>query len=364
MASPNSEITDLTACRAFFAAWVFAYHVDLHAHFSAHLGPAAPLIRRGYLGVDGFFLLSGLILARVHPELAISPAGARRFWFKRLARIYPVHLAVIILLAAIVATGLCLGLTPRDPGRFSLAALAQNLLLIQGWGFSGQLAWNYPSWSVSTEWAGYLLFPLFWFYIARWPNVVAAQIIILCFPVLGLVEYQSGHSLNLTFADSLLRFYPEFIIGIATAKLIPVNADNMPNQILAPIGLGLMVLFSLLQSDIFVVFGLWLAIAALAMQADAQRPPILPKSRVLRFLGIISYAFYMSFATIEFLLAQLFRREGWDPARNQLIYALAMTLLTFILATLLHLLVEKPTRQFADRQLRQPEPLAANSIPL
>src|SRR5579862_2678762 len=119
----KQELTDLTTCRAVFALWVFIYHVDLHLDFSRFLGPAADLIRHGYLGVDGFFILSGLILARVHPEFigdlkyyetgrhdpkfrlpSIPTLG--RFWGKRLARIYPVHLASIIILAILVGAGM------------------------------------------------------------------------------------------------------------------------------------------------------------------------------------------------------------------------------------------------------------------
>jgi peptidoglycan/LPS O-acetylase OafA/YrhL len=364
MDASKREITDLTACRAIFAAWVFIYHIDLHAHFSNYLGPAAALIRRGYLGVDGFFILSGLILARVHPELAQSFTGATRFWGKRLARIYPVHLAVIILLAVMISSALALGLQPRDPERFTIAALLENILLIQGWGISDHLAWNYPSWSVSTEWAGYLLFPVFWFYIARWPNVVAGQLLVLCIPILGLVEYQSGQGLNLTYASSLLRFFPEFIMGITTAKLVPVAADYLPSPALALTGLCIAILCPFLHTDTFTVFGIWLAIAAFTMQYDAERPPMLSKLPFLRFLGVISYAFYMSFATVELLLAQFYRHEGWEPSNSKLIYAAAMTILTFILALALHFVVEKPARQLADRWLSERQPLAPSGVRL
>ncbi len=216
----RQEISDLTCCRGLFAAWVFIYHVNLHAQFS--LGPAARLIQRGYLGVDGFFVLSGLILARVHPELSRSTATARRFWGKRLARVYPVHLAIIVLLSVLLLAGLSAGIAPQDPTRFTLGSLIENLLLIQGWGLGDGWSWNYPSWSVSTEWAGYLLFPFLWFGLGLCNAVVLGQIAIICFPVLGLVAFVSGHGLNVSLVDALPRFLPEFIWGMCTARLVPI----------------------------------------------------------------------------------------------------------------------------------------------
>jgi peptidoglycan/LPS O-acetylase OafA/YrhL len=352
--NPRAEIPDLTICRAVFAAWVFTYHVDLHARFSAYLGPCDGLVRRGYLGVDGFFLLSGLILARVHTELAVAPGGAWRFWGRRLARIYPVHLAIIIILAGIVVSGLALGVAPRDPQRFTLAALVENLLLIHGWGFSGHLAWNYPSWSVSTEWAGYLLFPALWACIGRWRPIIAGQIIVICIPVLGLVAYVSGQGLNLTFAGALWRFFPEFLMGMATARLVPVCADVMPAKALAAAGFALAIAGALLESDITTVVGLWLVLFSLTMQADAERPALFGKAALPRFLGRLSYAYYMSFGTVEMLLAQIYRHQGWDPSGSKLLYAGAMTLPTFALAVSLHVLVETPCRRAADRWLAAP----------
>ncbi len=354
--TPRAEITDLTIIRAFFAGWVFAYHVDLHAQFAGYLGPFSGLIRHGYLGVDGFFILSGLILARTYPELAFHPGGAWRFWGRRLARIYPVHLAVIIILAVLVATGLALGFAPRDGQRFTLAGLAANLLLLQGWGVGPQLSWNYPSWSVSTEWAGYLAFPFLWMFLGTWRTIIPGQILIICFPVLGLIAYMAaGDSLNLTYAMALPRFFLEFIIGMVTMRLVPLNSDFMPSRVLAWVALGaLAVLAGLTDFDISSLVALWLLLAALMMQSDAERAPVFGKTPVLLFLGRLSYAFYMSFGTVELILAQLFRHQGWDPAVDKLPYALAMTVLTLALAVILHNLVEVPARRLGDKWLAEP----------
>jgi peptidoglycan/LPS O-acetylase OafA/YrhL len=361
----TQEVTDLTICRAMLAGWVFLYHIDLHAGFATHLGPFSGLIRRGYLGVDGFFILSGLILSQVHVEFAKSFHGTFRFWLKRLVRIYPVHLATILILLALATAGSAAGITARDPARFSHASLLANLLLVHGWGFSDTLAWNYPSWSVSSEWAGYLLFPLLFFIVASWSPLLAIPLTTFTIPVLGMLAFTHGHSINITGRLVLLRFFMEFLTGITAAKLLPVAAHNLPPRVPAAAGLALVLLGAALPYDLISLVGLWLALVSLALLAHAGGRPVFGRPGILRALGLLSYSFYMSFAIIEMLLAQLYRRQGMDPAAHQLLYTAQMTALTFVLAAALYFIVERPFRRLGDRFLAPPgapvktKPLAA-----
>ena len=156
------------------------------------LGPFAGWLGRGYLGVDGFFLLSGLILARTHPEFAPRAPGrfapkSWRFLTQRLARIYPVHVAILCLLAVFLLLAQAQGFSPRIASRFGLVPLVQNLLLIQGWGFADAGTWNYPSWSISTEWAGYLAFPVLWRALCWCEALVAGPLVLVGFLLLGLL---------------------------------------------------------------------------------------------------------------------------------------------------------------------------------
>ena len=352
----KDEIIDITACRGLFAAWVFIYHVDLQCQFAHFLGPAAGLVRRGYLGVDGFFLLSGMILMRVHPEFGVSVRGCGRFWIRRLGRIYPVHLAVIILLGVFVVTGTAMGMVPRDPTRFGLVPLVQNLLLVQGWGFGSPWSWNYPSWTISTEWAGYILFPFLALLIYRFYLVmVAGQIAIVCFPVLGLVAYASGHGLNVTgVSGTLVRFFPEFIMGMASARLVWFFADSMPTFGFAKVGFAAMLFGVLIGADFLVILGLWTLLFGLVMHADAERVPVFVKLPFLRAFGLLSYSFYMSFATAELLLTQGFRHAGWDATTHKLLFAVLMTALTFAIALVLNVLVETPCRRAVERWMPEP----------
>jgi peptidoglycan/LPS O-acetylase OafA/YrhL len=375
----KQELTDLTICRAVFALWVFVYHVDLYLNFSRFLGPAADLIRHGYLGVDGFFILSGLILARVHPEFIGNLKYFQtertlpqfklpqmevqlRFWGKRLARIYPVHLASILILAILVGGGMLHGWAPHDPARFSLSLLIQNLFLVHGWGGSSTGAWNYPSWSISTEWAGYLLFPLLWYLLTYFSSLAVTQILIASAAALGLVFVFNGYSLNMTFADGLARFFPEFILGMATTRIVSSWADFVIARRVSLIAGILLGLFSGAAGvDLLAVIGLWLVMFSFLMQADTELPALLGRRPALVWLGRRSYAFYMTFAISELLMCQFFQHHSWAPRSHALPFAAGMLGITMVLTISLYTWVETPCRRIADRWLALPAAIPQNN---
>lgn len=47
--------------------------------------------------------------------------------------------------------------------RDTVEGLWKNLLLIHAWPPNGAYSWNMPSWSISAEWAAYLVFPILLF---------------------------------------------------------------------------------------------------------------------------------------------------------------------------------------------------------
>ena len=142
---------------------VVLYHIDnyLDHRFS---GAGLGFVHRGYLGVEFFFILSGFILAHVYGgALSSGRFDLRDYIVKRFARIYPLHLATLIGVAALYAVSTRAG---YDFGRVQpLASLAPHAALLHAFGTTSDLFWNQPSWSVSAEFAAYLAFPL----AADWP---------------------------------------------------------------------------------------------------------------------------------------------------------------------------------------------------
>lgn len=144
-----------------------AFHVVLY-HQAIFLDPLVPdslsflrnYLHTGYVGVNLFFVLSGFILAYTYLEPDRLPSVERRkFWVARIARIYPLYLVAMILVAPFVIVHFLstnpLGRGATKIGTSGLAAL----LLGQAWVPQLRSVWNPPGWTLSVETFYYLCFP-------------------------------------------------------------------------------------------------------------------------------------------------------------------------------------------------------------
>jgi peptidoglycan/LPS O-acetylase OafA/YrhL len=338
----NAVLSDLTAVRGLLALWVFAYHANLHLHFASFGG----LIGRGYLGVDGFFILSGLVLAHRHPKPEQTLAAYGQFWWRRVVRLYPTALAMLLLLGAGLLLARFGGVRPHDAFRADEREFALQLLMLNGWGFSHGWTWNYPSWSISTEWAGYLLFPLLALLVSRSGARGAALAAATMALALLLLSGLSSNGLSLTYQGALLRFFPEFIGGILLAHLLRL-APPMPPALTAATGLVLLVLGIWLRAittagDAVTAIGLWLMIGALA--AGGQR--VFARLPVLLTLGAVSYPFYMAYAPVELVFSRLWGHWHLDPTRWPYLWLVPMFAAVLALSSVTSRLVERPALRY------------------
>jgi peptidoglycan/LPS O-acetylase OafA/YrhL len=189
-------------------------------HYEIYVWPKAVPEERVFFGfdaaVDFFFILSGFVVCHANHGRLWHPESYFAYLRRRVARIYPLHLAT--LLAFLLAVGLAgpLGISLNNAERFDLSELPSQLLLIHAWGVSDQLSFNDVSWSISAEFFLYLLFPLILCVVRRLgarASMVALGVValLLSWATAGPIE---PHWLRRTFDFGILRALPSFTLGI------------------------------------------------------------------------------------------------------------------------------------------------------
>lgn len=280
--------------RFWAALWVALFH------FGGFVGVALDrfqLTLKGYLGVDFFFILSGFILAHVYRAPLLERRGTYdhvRFLVKRLARIYPMHVAMI---AAYVVLGYLtrmLHMEVENPARFDFSKIPMQLLLVHAWWEQG-FELNTPSWSISAEWFAYLWFPLVML-VARSPRALfVGGLLAFTAWYFGSLYWFGEASTRVGFGGcGLLRIAPEFTIGVALRELLETGALPLtrgPLAVAAWLSAIAVGLFLRLPDYVFVLAFVFI-IAAGAERARSGRRGWLEHPRHA-YLGEISYALYM-----------------------------------------------------------------------
>lgn len=173
---PARQLDALTSLR-FFAAGLVVLH-----HIQGGLGVPFVSPSNGARGVSLFFVLSGFILAYKYPVML--PGGWKAFLLRRFARIWPAH-AIATLFALLAIPG---ALQAYPPGPM-VAYLLTNLAMVHAWlpFMWADYAINGPSWSISTEFGFYLLFPLLiadfrrtWWWKLALAFALLAVLIVIC----------------------------------------------------------------------------------------------------------------------------------------------------------------------------------------
>ncbi len=150
------KLNALTSLRFFAASLIVIHHsqgffgigTDFNQHFPT------------YQAVSFFFVLSGFILTYVYRSFD-STAQVKRFLVARIARIWPLHVITLIITLLFFHERYChLAADPERSFHF-YSILACNFFMVHAWIPIKEyfFSFNAPSWSISTEFAFYLLFP-------------------------------------------------------------------------------------------------------------------------------------------------------------------------------------------------------------
>ena len=345
---PQDQIKPLTSLRFFAALWVVLY-TYIHELQGA---VGVPLLDKGYLGVDLFFILSGFILSYVYLEAF----GEKRFDYgkfvvHRLARVYPLHIATRAFTLLLVSAAALKGIT-LDGNAANWAALPAHLTLTQAWGLAPTASFNHPSWSISAEWFAYLCFPAV--AALAWPlrnrPLVAVGLAVVFLVALNLVfEAIAGFPLTkATFHWGALRILPAFLFG--SALYLAWRSGLVSSPWAARLGAATGIGGALLAAQ----FGApdWLTVVALGLGLV---------SKPLVYLGEISFATYMIYVPWKWVyLKGIDLVLGLNGAALPFMWWLTGLVALVPLSMLAHHLIELPfrrvVRRWGEQLVNKPSP--------
>jgi peptidoglycan/LPS O-acetylase OafA/YrhL len=344
-----AHLDALTGLRGIAAWMVVLYHI--RASLTLILpGRAIDVLAKGYLAVDLFFILSGFVLWYNYAP-RIRDRGFREagtFLWRRVARIWPLH---AVILGVFIAFALLLLATGRDASDYPFAELPLHVLLMQNWGLTPELTWNHPAWSISTEIAAYLAFPLIVF-AAKWERMPTFALLSLALALVSAIYFAFAVSDDTNIGAKishlgLWRCLLEFSLGNVLC-LLWLRWRGKPQA--APLAfltcvlvLGTGLALALPETALVpAVFASLLLSVALGRGAVVR----ILGSTVPRYLGEISYSTYLAH-TLLFLLFKL----AFVDASPQLDWPRCLSYLILVLAasiTLYHR-VEKPAQSWFNR---------------
>jgi peptidoglycan/LPS O-acetylase OafA/YrhL len=360
-AMPDS-LPALTGIRGLAAWWVVLYHFREHFPDDPyHIMQA--VWAHGYLAVDLFFELSGFILALnyLNAFRNVSSGKALHFYGLRLARVYPLHIFMLTLfllnpLAIMFASSAGSVGARYDPAYFGL-----SVVLMQNWGFTQDLTWNIPSWSISTEWLAYLFFPALAWMLGRVTGsrmraaaVAAAMLLILA---LGLIAMHQTLGSDIP-RNGVIRCLCEFTAGMC---LFQFWRQDRPEQWKATLGLAgfaaCVIAYEVYDLADFVMIPLGFLFLIYALANNSH-----PLSRVFSQptivrIGLWSYATYMVHYFVKDWVTFLLVRDS-IPDQVPMVAYLAITLAASVV---LYHYLEVPGRQAVRRLLTRAVPVTEGS---
>lgn len=294
----------MTGVRAYAALWVMLLHLHYGVGIKGHLN-LGDGIRHGFWAVDVFFVLSGFILSLLYcPTLGFHDLRGtyRSYLAARFARIYPLHVATLGVLALLVLGHAAVNGFSSISETFGLRLFVINLLLLHGWGFAGGLNWNYPSWSISTEWFAYLaLLPLLCRTLRRAPAGGVLLFGTALWTGLYVLVHHSdrliGHQGDLW---AIPRIVAEFTLGYglfrlsSAVRIHPLASDAL-------VAAGTLGIIALCYGPVWAEWALAPAVCCLilGLSQAGRIGGLLFGNRVAVFWGERSYSIYMLHAVVQ-----------------------------------------------------------------
>lgn len=339
--------------RGVAAFLVVLYHLKSFLHQHAFTQSFDWMYNKGYLAVDFFFVLSGFIIAfnyKHNFEKGISGHQLYVFMVKRIARIYPLHI-FILLCFILIPLAHTLTNRPFDSQQYNLLAFFYKFFLVDLWMVGQEYwnSWNTPSWTISGEMFAYLVFPLVCVALGRGTIRHYAFFLVALVLIAWCYEAMLSRSLGDNISHlGLLRCVLSFICGVCIfefhlGKLIKSAKNNRILFYLSAIILIFLLLY--VEKNHFYVpllFSL-LLLTSLGFRDGFHK---FLELRWMLILGEISYSLYLSHILILTLCIMFFLEDASQASLMQIAAYLGITILFSIFT---YNFIEVPMRRHVTK---------------
>ena len=286
----NEHFTTLEWFRFILSLYIVIFHT-----FNYSTAPTwiRDFFDTGFFATSSFFILSGFILAHVYLKNKGTPQVVMReptkdFFIKRFANLYPIHIISMILFMIVLVAIPYANINPNDTGvglravtldatngvpyselRHVMSntelviAILMNIFMIQSWN-AYYMMFNFPTWSISTLFFFYLVFPYaaikihqlkkpyFFLFIL---NAVALIPVVLCLMYTDMGNPEAGF----LHRNPIVRL-PEFLGGILLCHIYHQNKLNnkLPNTWgMVKLFILIVILLTAMRSFLYAMTNYW-----------------------------------------------------------------------------------------------------------
>jgi peptidoglycan/LPS O-acetylase OafA/YrhL len=331
------KIPQLDAVRGIAVLWVLVHNTGIYPSLYLQL-----IAANGWMGVDLFFVLSGLLITGILLDTKQSDGYFRNFYARRCLRIWPLYYSVLLFMFVIVpilrpseAHNIFAG---RSSPSWAFPIFLQNFLVRIPTSAAGALG---VTWSLAVEEQFYLIWPL----VVRFCSEAQLRritIAVICISP-ALRFYLSQHQVNI-YSNTFCRL--DGLMAGALLALMIRSVSFSPSKLLTSAWITLLVSAPLAIAIEMAFHARWIvssltALASvsfiyLALFSTQKWLRFLLTNRFLVYTGTISYGIYL-LQQIPLDVAKTFHLD-----RHQFLALPITAAITYAMATLSWNLLEKP----------------------
>ncbi|MEQ7872804.1 acyltransferase [Sphingomonas sp. ASV193] len=357
----ESKLLGLELLRFVCAFAVLVWH---YQHFY-HMGGSQPYVRSaqplyallapfyelGLYGVQFFWAISGFIFFwKYGATITEGAIGGGKFFVLRFSRLYPLHLATLLIVAALQPV---YGLLTGGPFVYQNNSLGQFLLqlgMANQWGPPVPFTFNGPFWSVSAEVFVYAVFFMAMRTLGLYRFWVAAAIAGIC------IAIQLAGAVSPAIACAAYFFLGGMVAEAHRRARGEVGARWVAALALAVIG-GFGWSRDMFSRDTAPLFLLLLLPPLLFLAAQEWR--LLDRwQKPIEYAGNLTYSTYLSHFPLQLIAAIVVAAFGLPVPANSPFLLIAYLAITMLVGRLVYLRFERPAQDAIRSWYRQRQPRA------